>query len=268
MHLQVVTDDAQASGTVLTKCVEDLRLSSLNTALCSADRMYVMPHILSGADLLIGRDLTDNPAKMGTSEDARGVVFHIRDPDRSKHLSLPWNHIVSAQGLLVSMQPGDVYSLTAHGEVAMCDSLEFGEMVKLSDADTLSAAARTSTSAKKQPTWLREEVRAARRRQNEDTFLVPQHDLLVPDPKTDDATVHGRRPTVGQPQAATVPMGGLSHRFATVMLATLGLLGTATGLATPSPAATAAQQYTAQSLWHFPAPAEAQAEAALVCTAT
>ena len=49
------------------------------------------------------------------------------------------------------MQPGEVYSLTAHGEIAMCDSLEFDEMVKMADADTLSTAAQTSISAKKQP---------------------------------------------------------------------------------------------------------------------
>ena len=62
-------------------------------------------------------------------------------------------------------------------------------------------------------------------------------------------------------------MGGLSHRFATVMLATLGLMGAATGFAAPPPTATATQQHTAQSLWHFPAPAEVQAEAALASTA-
>ena len=66
-------------------------------------------------------------------------------------MALPWSHIVGAEGLLASMQPGEVYSLTAHGEIAMCDSLEFDEMVKMADADTLSTAAQTSISAKKQP---------------------------------------------------------------------------------------------------------------------
>ena len=60
---------------------------------------------------------------MDTSEDARGVVFHIRDSDRTKHLALPWNHTVNAEGLLKSMQPGEVYSLTTHAEIAMCNSL-------------------------------------------------------------------------------------------------------------------------------------------------
>ena len=52
------------------------------------------------------------------------------------------------------------------------------------------------------------------------------------------------------------------------MLATLGLLGTATGLATglatPLPVANTTQQYTAQSLWHFPAPAESRNRCALL----